>query len=300
METAAFGQTVLFDFETGGQGWGSYGAITTDSGELPFDGSVGQGRFHIGDFSQPDEGNFGIVDVSPMNQNLSSYGGLSLDARFLDVSGFPPFEGIKALDIVVAKGAGGSEEEFFAPEVTLTDTYQTFSVFFNDFRSTLTTLPPTSSDLSAMVIKLVIYNTNGTGIAEFQYDQITGLPPVAADNADFDSDGDVDGRDFLIWQRGFGTGNSLADGDANSSGTVDGADFSVWQTQYGSGSLVSLRQAVPEPATVCCWPGICRHSRLIVGIGKCEFGTRGKVVYDGSNTRSDSMAAAVLGSCPPG
>ena len=131
----ASGQTILFDFETGRQGWGSYGAITTDSGELPFDGSVGQGRFHTADFSITDTGNFGIVDISPVGQDLSAFGGLSVDARFLDVPTFPPFVGVKELDIVVAKGADATEEEFFAPKVTMTDQYQTFSVMFNQFAS---------------------------------------------------------------------------------------------------------------------------------------------------------------------
>ena len=97
-----------------------------------------------------------------------------------------------------------------------------------------------------MQIKLVVLNINGTGVAEFQYDQITGLPPVAGDNADFDSDGDVDGKDFLIWQRGYGSGTTPAQGDANGSGTVTGADLTVWQDQYGgTGGLAAI--AVPEP-----------------------------------------------------
>lgn len=52
-------------------------------------------------------------------------------------------------------------------------------------------------------------------------------------NADFNGDGKVDGRDFLAWQRGFGTPAAQpADGDANSDGQVDGADLGVWQEQY--------------------------------------------------------------------
>ena len=74
-----------------------------------------------------------------------------------------------------------------------------------------------------------------------------------AENADFDGDGDVDGRDFLIWQRGFGLAdqedNSL--GDADGSGTVDAGDLAVWQTQYGNSSeLLSASVAVPEPSAL--------------------------------------------------
>ena len=55
-------------------------------------------------------------------------------------------------------------------------------------------------------------------------------------NGDFDNDGDVDGRDFLIWQRG-GSSNPLSSGD-----------LAAWQTNYGSsGPLASV--SVPEPNT---------------------------------------------------
>jgi formylglycine-generating enzyme len=68
---------------------------------------------------------------------------------------------------------------------------------------------------------------------------------------DFDSDGDVDGADFVIWQTNFpaSSGHSLATGDADVDGDVDGADFVVWQTNFphSSGSGAS---PVPEPATL--------------------------------------------------
>ncbi len=56
-----------------------------------------------------------------------------------------------------------------------------------------------------------------------------------APSADFDSDGDIDGSDFLAWQRGFGTstGATRADGDADNDGDVDASDLVVWQATYG-------------------------------------------------------------------
>jgi hypothetical protein len=54
---------------------------------------------------------------------------------------------------------------------------------------------------------------------------------------DFDFDGDVDGRDFLIWQRG-GSPNPLSAGD-----------LADWQGNYGAGSLATST-AVPEPGTL--------------------------------------------------
>jgi hypothetical protein len=56
-------------------------------------------------------------------------------------------------------------------------------------------------------------------------------------SADFDSDGDRDGADFLRWQRGLGaTGPAAtqANGDADNDDDVDAADLAVWQTQFGS------------------------------------------------------------------
>ncbi len=70
--------------------------------------------------------------------------------------------------------------------------------------------------------------------------------------ADFDDDGDVDGRDFLIWQRGFGTPNAeLGDGDSNDDGNVDDFDLEVWQDQYGEPGHLSGLVSVPEPASSC-------------------------------------------------
>jgi autotransporter-associated beta strand protein len=62
--------------------------------------------------------------------------------------------------------------------------------------------------------------------------------PSATEDADFNNDTKIDGRDFLIWQRGFGSiGDDINDkGDANFDDVVDGADLPIWQAQYGLGS----------------------------------------------------------------
>jgi hypothetical protein len=92
---------------------------------------------------------------------------------------------------------------------------------------------------------------------------ITGELSVVAsvlENADFDDDGDVDGQDFLTWQRGDGSAGSSADGDANNDGNVDAVDLGIWKTQYGTVESLAFGQSVPEPVSVtlitCCLLGI--------------------------------------------
>jgi fibronectin-binding autotransporter adhesin len=76
----------------------------------------------------------------------------------------------------------------------------------------------------------------------------SGAVPHAGD---FDSDGDVDGADFVAWQTNFpkATGATLSEGDADADGDVDGADFVVWQTNFpftpGPGA-----SPVPEPGAI--------------------------------------------------
>ena len=82
----------------------------------------------------------------------------------------------------------------------------------------------------------------------------------SVENADFNGDGDKDGSDFLTWQRGFGSGSTLATGDANASGNVNGADLAIWSAQYGSGALQAV-QSVPEPS-----------SALLLILASCGFG----------------------------
>lgn len=71
---------------------------------------------------------------------------------------------------------------------------------------------------------------------------------------DFDGDLDVDGRDFLIWQRGQGItfGAQVSQGDANLDGIVDGRDLQRVLTNYGwsTGNLSGSVITVPEPSTL--------------------------------------------------
>jgi hypothetical protein len=76
----------------------------------------------------------------------------------------------------------------------------------------------------------------------------TPLSAAPDPSADFDEDGDVDGRDFLTWQRGFSTGTGHNHGDADYNGVVDAVDLEIWTSQYaGETSLRAL--TIPEPSS---------------------------------------------------
>jgi hypothetical protein len=84
---------------------------------------------------------------------------------------------------------------------------------------------------------------------------------------DFDLDDKVDGRDFLVWQRLYGsTTRTVADISLN--GVVDAADLAIWQTHYGEkfGDPPAISAAqVPEASglllciTAFCWIATVRR-----------------------------------------
>jgi hypothetical protein len=77
------------------------------------------------------------------------------------------------------------------------------------------------------------------------------IVPIPPQFADFNSDGRVDGADFLILQRGIGlSGATRAQGDADGNGLVNGLDLSLWRavavTQFGL--TVEHLATIPEPS----------------------------------------------------
>jgi len=102
-----------------------------------------------------------------------------------------------------------------------------------------------------LTIELTARADGGTEAFAFDNLIIDGIM-ILADDADFDQDGDVDGSDFLAWQRGFGSGTTLAQGDANGDGQVDDLDLAAWQMQFGTegSGLQQTAATVPEPSSL--------------------------------------------------
>ena len=67
---------------------------------------------------------------------------------------------------------------------------------------------------------------------------------------DFDRDQDVDGADFLLWQRSYGqTASPAGSGpDGNRDGVINGADLTVWKSMFGTASQQVLSLPVAAPS----------------------------------------------------
>ena len=77
---------------------------------------------------------------------------------------------------------------------------------------------------------------------------------VSLQPGDYDRDLDVDGADFLEWQRQNGSVVMKYHGaDGNGDGRIDAADFTVWTDNFGAGGIPAnttpgtISAAVPEP-----------------------------------------------------
>jgi predicted outer membrane repeat protein len=91
------------------------------------------------------------------------------------------------------------------------------------------------------------YNGDGVGGAVVDigaFEQQSGV------GVDLDLNGEVDGRDFLAWQRGFGMPAPQAakgDGDADGDHDVDADDLTAWKMSFGA--LPSLAAAASSSAS---------------------------------------------------
>ena len=86
----------------------------------------------------------------------------------------------------------------------------------------------------------------------------TLVAPPDPETGDFDDDGDIDGQDFLKWQRG------------ESPNPLSAGDLTLWQEQYGTIPPLSAAVAIPEPTTgalilgsLACLSLVSRRRRMV-------------------------------------
>jgi hypothetical protein len=105
-----------------------------------------------------------------------------------------------------------------------------------------------------------VFDTSGAHDLAFRY----GVLSPQVHDADFDGDGDVDGSDFLRWQRGVSVGTTKAQGDADGDMDVDGDDLAILKGEFGQSAfggpsklvqgfvryVTSGATGVPEPGSL--------------------------------------------------
>jgi hypothetical protein len=118
---------------------------------------------------------------------------------------------------------------------------------------------PTTPDGAGRTLEIVDPLGDPTAAANWRPSFFVGGSPGSEGLApstsvgDFDADVDVDGSDFLAWQRGRGTTAlhaAIADGDADYDRDVDDDDLAAWAAHFGeASSLVAATRGLNSAAT---------------------------------------------------
>jgi hypothetical protein len=146
--------------------------------------------------------------------------------------------------ITIPEDPVGADEYSFILDLSQfnTSTFTTVSIDLSDF--TLNNLPfgfvnpgdGLLTDFNVFEFGALVPNGGGLVRLELEYMQIS--VPTEGTPGDFDGDGDVDGADFLVWQRG-GSPNPLS-----------AADLADWRANFGPGGSLSATAGVPEPGAL--------------------------------------------------
>jgi hypothetical protein len=94
-----------------------------------------------------------------------------------------------------------------------------------------------AADLSGVIDGFGLYSPSNVGTRRFDTFEILGTPVGGGKKGDFDTDNDVDGNDFLRWQRG-----------QSPHPLTSTPDLADWKGNYAKATAAAA--AVPEPAAV--------------------------------------------------
>jgi hypothetical protein len=184
----------------------------------------------------------GNTFVGVMDSDATGSSGRTAAVRFgVDTVGSDPYTNVTERHIDFASATAGSAvwvksgllweaDQWYNFKFDLDYGTKTYDFFVNDTKVNTTPIQFYHTDSTAANRFFVSRGTNQAGqiIDDIS---VTVTPDDPITPGDFDGDGDVDGRDFLTWQRDTSVG-----------------DLSDWQTNYGMGSLVAATVSVPEPA----------------------------------------------------
>ena len=112
-------------------------------------------------------------------------------------------------------------------------------------------LGPRLANGSWVLLGVVDDGFNGTTDTDtLSNNTIIAFTATANPSADFNEDGDVDGDDFVRWQRNLGktVGAFHSQGDADRDGDVDAADLTRWKTHYTGAPIETAAVHTPEPS----------------------------------------------------
>lgn len=220
------------------------------------------------------------VDFQPThwtgNYTSATVEQLSMNVRNPNAFPLQLFVGVSD-DTISANGTGATYITDYSITIPADNAWHSvrFSITASDFeRSANNTeiIPIGAAQVLNDVYHLRIFHSTISG--EFRGDEMEGrfyLDNISTQDADFDADRDVDGADFLVWQRGLGVGGSQPDGDADYSGVVNATDLRAWRNQSGLVTAPPAVLGVPEPAAATlatiatmAWlaSGACRRRRF--------------------------------------